>query len=93
VDIEFERLSGRVSADVEQYEVVETRLPQKTRRMEAVGSMDLDSATPQDASSNVAGRLVTVNEKNFLGSKIRWPKHGGLPELEGAFGVTNLRGL
>jgi hypothetical protein len=52
--------------------------------------MDLDAATPQDASSHVAGRLVTVNEENFLPSKIRtatrrWTKHGKLPELERAF--------
>src|SRR5207302_4562012 len=69
--IEFERLSGKVSAHVEQYELVQIRLPQKSRRLEAVSSMDLDTATPQDTSSHVAGRLVTVNEENFLAINIR----------------------
>src|SRR5947208_3001739 len=79
-----------MSAHVEQDEAVQIGLPQKSRRLEAVGRMDLDAATPQDASSHVAGRLVTVNEENSLPSKIRtatrrWTKHGKLPELERAF--------
>src|SRR5439155_16890933 len=69
--IEFERLSGKMSAHVEQYELVQIGLPQKSRRVEAVGSMDLDATTRQDTSSHVAGRLVTVNEENFLAINIR----------------------
>jgi hypothetical protein len=82
-----------MSAHVEQYEVIETRLPQKSCRLEVVGSMDLDATTPQDASSHVAGRLVTVDEENFLASKIRRTKHGKLPEPERPFREANLRGL
>jgi len=39
--IELEGLAGKVSPHVEQYETVQTRLPQKSRRAEAVGGMFL----------------------------------------------------
>ena len=63
--IELEGLAGKVSPHVEQYETVQTRLPQKSRRAEAVGGMDLHAATPHYASSQLPGRLVRVNEENF----------------------------
>ena len=71
LEVEIESLPREMSTSIQQYQMVKLGSPQRSRRLEVVGSMDLDATTSQDASSHVAGRLVTVNEENFLASKTR----------------------
>jgi hypothetical protein len=56
----------QVSAHVEQYQVVHIGLPEKSRCLETVGRLYLDAMTLQNSDSHVAGRLVTIDEENFL---------------------------
>jgi hypothetical protein len=68
---EFECVPGRVSANVEHYELVNIRVPEKPRPGEVRGGMDFDSMTPQDASALLAGSLAPIDEENFLTRKNR----------------------
>jgi len=67
--VEFEGFSGQVSAHVEQYQVINIGLPKKSRPGEILGCVYLDAMTLQNPDPHVAGRLVTVDEQNFLVSK------------------------
>src|SRR5438105_15663255 len=83
--IELEGLAGKVSPHVEQYETVQTRLPQKSGRSWAVGGMDLHAATPHYASSQLAGRLDRVRQervdpRNSLTAARRWTNHRNAPQ-------------
>jgi hypothetical protein len=64
--VEFECLFRRVSTNVEHYEVVDMRLPEKSRARDLFGEVNLDSVTAQDGSAYLAGSLAAVDEKNFL---------------------------
>jgi hypothetical protein len=77
---EFECFPRRVSANVEHYELVNIRVPQKPRPGEVRGGMDFDSMTPQDASAHLAGSLAAINKENFLAGEnpsatTRWLVH------------------
>ena len=64
--IEIEGVSSKMSASVQQYQIVEPGSPQGSRRLEVVGRIDLDAATAQDAGARVAGTLAGVDEEDFL---------------------------
>jgi hypothetical protein len=64
--VEFERFSGKVSAHVEQYQVIHIGLPEKSRTGEILGRMYLDAMILQNPDPHVACRLVTVDEENDL---------------------------
>ena len=86
LDIEVESLSGEMSTSSKQYQVVELGSPQRSRRLEAVGRIDLDAATSQDARAHVASALVGIDEENFLvienrATKWWWLVHPTLPKL------------
>ncbi len=87
---EFKCLSGKMSTHVEQYQVVDIGLPEKSCRLQAIGGMNLDVVTPQNDRSHVERRLVSVDEENFLTGKNRaatkWWRmiHTTLPKLERA---------
>jgi len=88
--VEFKCLSGKMSTHVEQYQVVDIGLPEKSCRLQAIGGMNLDVVTPQNDRSHVERRLVSVDEENFLPGKNRaatkWWRaiHTTLPKLERA---------
>jgi hypothetical protein len=65
LEVEVESLRDR-SMSIQQYQIVELGSPQKSCSLEAVGRIDLNAATSQDASAHVTGRLVGVDEENFL---------------------------
>src|SRR5439155_15086619 len=69
--VEFECFSGKMSTHVEQYQVVDIGLPEKSCRLQAIGGMNLDAVTAQNDRSHVARRLVSVDEENFLTGKNR----------------------
>ena len=95
---EFDCFPRRVSANVEHYELVNIRVPQKPRPGEVRGGMDFDSMTPQDASAHLAGSLAAINKENFLPARTRRPRRGGwciphLRELESPLGGEWLEGI
>jgi len=67
--VEFECFSRQVSAHVEQYQVIHIGLPEKSRAGEILGRVHLDAMTLQNPNPHIAGRLVAVDEENFLVSK------------------------
>lgn len=66
--VEFERLSGKMSANIQQNQVVNIGLPKKPRSGESLGGMYLDAMTLQNPDPHVARRLVPVDEEDFLTS-------------------------
>jgi hypothetical protein len=58
----------RVAAHVKQYPVIHG-LPEKSRPADILGHVYLDAMTLQSPNPHVAGRLVTIDEENFLVSK------------------------
>jgi hypothetical protein len=84
--VEFECLFPGVSTNIEHYEIVDMRLPEKSRSRNLFGDMYLDSVTSQNGSAYLAGSLAGVNEKNFLFTKNRavrhwrWAIHSTLPK-------------
>ena len=64
--IELEGLAGKVSPHVEQYETVQTRLPQKSRRAEAVGGLGhADAATAMKYQHPGLEQIrIAVDERN-----------------------------
>jgi hypothetical protein len=65
LEVEVESLRDR-SMSIQQYQIVELGSPQKSCSLKAVSRIDLNAATSQDASAHVTGRLVGVDEENFL---------------------------
>jgi hypothetical protein len=63
---EFERFPRGVSANVEQHEIVDIELPEKSRVGNLFSFMHLDSVTSQNGSARFARSLAAVDEKNFL---------------------------
>ena len=66
LEIEIEGVSSKMSASIQQYQIVEPGSPQGSRRLEVVSRIDLDAATAQDASAHVAGTPAGVDEENLL---------------------------
>ena len=84
LEVEVESLRDR-SMSIQQYQIVELGSPQKSRSLKAVSRIDLNAATSQDASAHVTGRLVGVDEENFLtienrATKWGWLVHTKLPK-------------
>jgi hypothetical protein len=66
LETEIESISSKMSASIQQYQVVCMRPPQRSRCLEVVGRLDCNAATSQDASAQVTSALVGVDEENFL---------------------------
>jgi hypothetical protein len=66
LEVEVESLSGEMSVSTKQYQVIALGSPQRPRRLDTVGRIDLDAVTSQDASAHVASALVGIDEENFL---------------------------
>lgn len=86
LDIEVESISGEMSTSSKQYQVIELGSPQRSRRLDTVGRIDLDAVTSQDARAHVASTLVGIDEENFLvienrAAKWWWLVHPTLPKL------------
>ena len=75
--VEFECFSRQVSAQVEQYQVVHIGMPEKSRHGQIFGYVHLDAVPLQNPNPHIAGRLVTIDEENFLVSRPGWPPSGG----------------
>src|SRR5206468_9271164 len=69
--VEFERFRRGVSANVEHDEIVDLRLPEKSRCGDLVRFMHLHSVSSQDCSARLARGLKAVDEENFLVGKNR----------------------
>ena len=86
--VEFEGISGEMSAHIEQYHVIHLGLPQKSRCLEALRLMYLDAVTAQDGRTHLARTLITVDEenrlalKNWRATKWWWAIHTALPKVE-----------
>lgn len=65
-EVELERISRKMSTNIEQYQVVELGSPQKPRPGEILGDVYLDAVTLQDTYAHIAGGLVGIDEENFL---------------------------
>src|SRR6266849_4939943 len=84
--VEFERLCGGVSANVEHHEVVDIGLPQKSCGGNLFSFMHLDSVSSQNGSARLAGCLAAVDEENFVvgekpaATKWRWAIHTTPPK-------------
>lgn len=65
-EVEIERISREMSTNIQQDQIVELGSPQKPRSREILGDMHLDAVTLQDACAHVAGKLVKIDEENFL---------------------------
>ncbi len=83
--VEFERLCGGVSANVEHHEIVYMGLPQKSCGGNLFSFMHLDSVSSQDGSAYLTRSLKAVDEKNFLVGKSRvttkwWAVHRTPPK-------------
>jgi hypothetical protein len=71
-------------ASIQQYQIEELGSPQSSRLLEVIGRIDANAVTPQDTRARVAGRLVGIDEENFLvienraGSKWWWLVHAKL---------------
>jgi hypothetical protein len=86
LDIEVESISGEMSTSSKQYQVVELGSPQRSRRLDTVGRIDLDAVTSQDARAHIASALVRIDEENFLvienrATKWWWLVHPTPPKL------------
>jgi hypothetical protein len=55
-----------MSTSIQQYQIVELGSPQSSRHLEAIGRINANAVTPEDSSARVAGRLVGIDEENFL---------------------------
>jgi hypothetical protein len=76
-----------MSAHIEQYQVIQLGLPQKSRCLEALRLMYLDAVTAQDGSAHLARTLIAVDEenrlalKNWSATKWWWAIHTALPKV------------
>jgi hypothetical protein len=66
-----------MSARIQQYQVIGIGLPQTSRRLQVVGSINFYAVTPQDCSTHVARGLVRIDEENFLVIETEQPRSGG----------------
>ncbi len=85
--VEFERLPGGVSPNVEHYEVIDLGLAKKSRCGDLFGRVHFDTMTPQDTRAHPTGSLAAIDEENFLviedrAAKGWWLVHLALPKLE-----------
>jgi len=79
IEVEIESLPRKMSASIQQYQVVDMGSPQRSPRLEVVSRVDCNAVTLQDASA-----LVGVDEENFLvienrAAKWWWLVHPALP--------------
>ncbi len=80
-NVEIASVAREMPSSIQQYQIVGLGSRQGSRRLEAIGRIDANAVTPEDASARVAGGLVGIDEENFLviesraGTKWWWLVH------------------
>jgi hypothetical protein len=64
--VEIASVAREMPSSIQQYQIVELGSPKGSRHLEAVGRINSNAVTPGDTSARVAGRLVGVDEEDFL---------------------------
>jgi hypothetical protein len=64
--VEIASLAWEMPSGIQQYQIVEPGLPKGSRHLEAMGRINPNAVTPEDASARVAGGLVGIDEENLL---------------------------
>jgi hypothetical protein len=84
--VEIASFAREISTSIQQYQIVDLGSPQRSRHVEAIGRINANAVTPEDISARVAGRLVGIDEENFLvienraATKWWWLVHPILPK-------------
>ena len=79
--VEIASVAREMPLSIQQYQIVGLGSPQSSRHLEAIGRINPNAVTPEDASARVAGRLMGIDEENFLviesraGTKWWWLVH------------------
>jgi len=79
--VEIASFAKEISTSIQQYQIVELGSPQSSRHLEAIGRINANAVTPEDIGARVTGRLVGIDEENFLvienraGTKWWWLVH------------------
>jgi hypothetical protein len=84
--VEIASFAREISTSIQQYQIVALGSPQSSRHLEAIGRINANAVTPEDASARVAGRLVRIDEEKLLvienraATKWWWLVHPILPK-------------
>jgi hypothetical protein len=79
--VEIASFAREMPSSIQQYQIVGLGSAQSSRHLEAIGCINADAVTPEDASARVAGGLMGIDEENFLvienrgGTKWWWLVH------------------
>jgi hypothetical protein len=79
--VKIASVAREMPLSIQQYQIVGLGSPQISRHLEAIGRINPNAVTPEDASARVAGGLMGIDEENFLvienraGTKWWWLVH------------------